>query len=217
MKLAMYYSKYSHTGACNTVEEMGMRKILIAVDDTKGSRNVLSVFHNFVQLPVEVILLHVERLEGRSMMIDMLGDPEMATLKDMLHGTEYKEALDRRSEKILAFYEKELTNDGQVTIRTMRREGVPSEEILKVSAEVGAELIILGQSGKIGFDRFITGQVAKYVESKATVPVLVARRPLMCEEAVTKKDAWAAVSVTTAVVFALFLLGFFLQRATVIH
>jgi hypothetical protein len=39
----------------------------------------------------------------------------------------------------------------------------------------------------------------------------------MCEEAVTKKDAWAAVSVTTAVVFALFLLGFFLQRAAVIH
>jgi nucleotide-binding universal stress UspA family protein len=151
------------------------------------------------------------------MMIDMLGDPEMSTLKDMIHGTEYKEALDKRSEKILAFYEKELTNDGQVTIRTMRREGVPSDEILKVSAEVGAELIILGQSGKIGFDRFITGQVAKYVESKATVPVLVARRPLMCEEAVTKKDAWAAVSVTTAVVFALFLLGMFLQRVTVIH
>ena len=149
-----------------------MRKILIAVDDTKGSRNVLSVFHNFVQLPVEVILLHIERLEGRSMMIDMLGDPEMATLKEMLHGTEYKEALDKRSERILAFYEKELTNDGQVTIRTMRREGVPSEEILKVSEEVGAELIILGQSGKIGFDRFITGQVAKYVESKATVPVM---------------------------------------------
>jgi nucleotide-binding universal stress UspA family protein len=196
---------------------MNMRKVLIAVDDTKGSRNVLSVFHNFVQLPVEVVLLHVERLEGRSMMIDMLGDPEMSTLKEMLNGTEYKEALDRRSEKILAFYEKELVNDGQVTIRTTRREGIPSEEILKVSEEVGAELIILGQSGKIGFDRFITGQVAKYVESKATVPVLVARRPLMCEEAVTKKDAWAAVSVTTAVVFALFLLGMFLQGATVIH
>ena len=201
----------------NSVEGMGMRKVLVAVDDTKGSRNVLSVFHNFVQLPVEVILLHVERLEGRSMMIDMLGDPELATLKDMIHGTEYKEALDKRSEKILAFYEKELTNDGQVTIRPMRREGIPSDEILKVSKEVGAELIILGQSGKIGFDRFITGQVAKYVESKATVPVMVARRPLMCEEAVTKKDAWAAVSVTTAVVFALFLLGMFLQRVTVLH
>jgi nucleotide-binding universal stress UspA family protein len=199
------------------VEEMEMKKVLIAVDDTKGSRNVLSVFHNFVQLPVEVILLHVERLEGRSMMIDMLGDPEMSTLKDMIHGTEYKEALDKRSDKILAFYEKELANDGQVTIRPLRREGVPSEEILKVSREVGADIIILGQSGKIGFDRFITGQVAKYVESKATVPVLVARRPLMCEEKITKKDAWAAVSVTTAVVFALFLLGLFLQRAAVIH
>jgi hypothetical protein len=104
---------------------MGMRKILIAVDDTKGSRNVLSVFHNFVQLPVEVILLHIEKLEGRSMMIDMLGDPELSTLKEMLHGTEYKEALDKRSEKILAFYEKELANDGQVTIRPMRGREFP--------------------------------------------------------------------------------------------
>ena len=55
------------------------------------------------------------------------------------------------------------------------------------------------------------------MESKATVPVMVARRLLMCEETMTKKDAWAAVSVTTAVVFALFLLGMYLQRATVIH
>ena len=31
-----------------------MKKILIAVDDTKGSQNVLSVFHNFVQQPIEV-------------------------------------------------------------------------------------------------------------------------------------------------------------------
>jgi len=96
-----------------------MKKILIAVDDTKGSQNVLSVFHNFVQLPVEVILLHVERLEGRSLMIDMLGDAERSTLKEMLRGTDHIEAVEARSEKILAFYSRELKNDGQVTIRTI--------------------------------------------------------------------------------------------------
>lgn len=194
-----------------------MKKILIAVDDTKGSKNVISVFHNFVKKPVDIVLLHVERLEGRSMIIDMLGDAELSTLKEMLQGTEYKEALERRSERILGYYSKELSQDGSVTVRPVRREGIPSDEILKLAEEEGADLIILGQSGKRGFDRFITGKVAKYVEANAKVPVLVAQRPLMCEEPYTKKDAWAAVSVTTAVVLALFLLGFILQRGMFIH
>lgn len=189
-----------------------MKKILIAVDDTKGSKNVLSVFHNFVQLPVEVVLLHVERLEGRSMMIDMIGDAEMTTLKDMLHGTEYKETLDKRSERILDYYTKELAQDSRVTIKSVRRDGIPTDEILKVASEESADMIILGQSGRRGFDRFITGRVAEHVEKHATVPVLVAKRPLMCDETYTSKDAWAAVSVTSAVVAVMFFIGVLLQR-----
>ncbi len=194
-----------------------MKKILIAVDDTKGSKNVLSVFHNFVHQPAEVILLHVEKLEGRSLMIDMLGDAELSTLKDMLSGTDHKEALDLRSGKILGFYSKELTLDGKSTLKTMTRDGIPAEEILKVADEEGAEMIILGQSGRRGFDRFITGKVARDVEARAKVPVLVAKRPLMCEEPYTKRDAYAAVGVTTAIMVALFLLGFILQRGSLIH
>jgi nucleotide-binding universal stress UspA family protein len=189
-----------------------MKKILIAVDDTKGSKNVLSVFQNFVQQPADVVLLHVERLEGRSMIIDMLGDAEMSTLKEMLSGTDHKEVLDKRAEHILAYYSKELALSGSSTIKTVRRDGIPSEEILKVAEEEGAELIILGQSGRRGIDRFITGTVAQYVEKNTKVPVLVAKRPLMCEEPFTRRDAYAAVSVTTAIVLALFVLGFFLQK-----
>ncbi len=194
-----------------------MKKILIAVDDTKASQNVLSVFHNFVQQPIEVVLLHVEKLQGRSLMIDMLGDAEMSTLREMLSGTDYKAALDKRADKILAFYSGQLDLKGLSTLKTLKREGVPSEEILKVAEEEGVELMILGQSGRRGFDRFITGKVAKYVENHAKVPVLVARRPLMCEEPYTKRDAYAAVSVTTAIMLGLFLLGVILQRGGFLH
>ncbi len=194
-----------------------MKKILIAVDDTKGSKNVLSVFHNFVHQPAEVILLHVARLEGRSLMIDMLGDAELSTLKEMLNGSDHKAAVDRRADRILTYYSKELALDGQSILRTIKKDGVPSEEILRVADEEGAEMIILGQSGKKGFDRFITGKVAHYVEQHAKVPVLVAKRPLMCEEPYTKRDAYAAVYVTSAIVFALFLLGMILQRGLHIH
>jgi len=189
-----------------------MKKILIAVDDTKGSKNVLSVFQNFVQQPADIVLLHVERLEGRSMIIDMIGDAERSTLKEMLTGTEHRDALDKRAEQILAYYSKELALNGSSTIKTVSRDGIPSEEILKVAEEEGAELIILGQSGRRGIDRFITGTVAQYVEKNTKVPVLVAKRPLMCEEPFTRRDAYAAVSVTTAIVLALFVLGFLLQK-----
>lgn len=194
-----------------------MKKILIAVDDTKGSKNVLSVFHNFVQQPIEVVLFHVEKLQGRSLMIDMLGDPEMSTLRDMLNGTDYKAALDARAEKILSFYSRELDLGENSTLKTIRREGVPAEEILKIAEKEGVDLIILGQSGRRGFDRFITGKVAKYVENHAKVPVLVAKRALVCEESFTKRDAYAAVSVTTAIMIALFLLGVILQHGLHIH
>jgi nucleotide-binding universal stress UspA family protein len=151
------------------------------------------------------------------MMVDMLGDAEMSTLKEMLKGTEHKDTLDSRSQKILAYYSKELAMDGMSTLKTVTRDGIPSDEILKVAQEEGADMIILGQSGRLGFDRFITGKVARDVENNAKVPVLVAKRPLMCEDTYTKRDAYAAVYVTTAVMLALFFLGFILQKGSLIH
>jgi nucleotide-binding universal stress UspA family protein len=153
-----------------------MKKVLIAVDDTKSSKAVLSVFRNLVRRPEEVILLHVERLEGRSLMIDMLGEAEVSTLKEALKGTEHKEALDRKAERILAYYRKALEDGGLVSVKTVLREGRPSEEILKVAEEEGVDLVITGCNGSKGLmDRLITGCVSKDIERDAKMPVLVAK------------------------------------------
>ncbi len=152
-----------------------MKKVLVAVDGTKGSKSVLSVFNNLVRPPQEVILLHVERLEGRTLMIDMLGEAELSTLKESLRGTEYKEKLDRQADKILNHYKKELENGGLVSVKTVIREGIPSEEILKVAEEENVELIITGCNEKKGLNRLFTGCVSKEVERSSGVPVLVAR------------------------------------------
>ena len=149
-----------------------MKKVLIAVDGTKDSKSVLSAFHNLEERPEDVVLLYVERLEGNSLMIDMLGEAEMSTLKDSLKGTDYKEALDRKAEKILNYYEREL---GVPVSKSMVREGIPAEEILKVSEEEGVELIFMGENMRKGLDRLITGSVARIVEKNAKVPVFVAR------------------------------------------
>lgn len=153
-----------------------MNKVLIAVDDTKNSQSVLSVFKNLVRRPEGVVLLHVQRLEGKTMMIDMLSESEISTLRESLKGTEYKEELDRQSEKILTYYKKEIEDGGLVSVKTVVREGIASDEILKVAEEEEAELIIVGGDNNKGFQRLIMGCVSKDVERNAKVPVLVARQ-----------------------------------------
>ncbi len=194
-----------------------MRKVLIAVNDTRASKAVLSTFLNSVQQPEEVVLLHVEKLEGRSLMIDMLGEAEMSTLKDDIKGTEYKESLDRKATKILDYYAKELKDTGSFNIKTVIRDGIPAEEILKTAEEESAELIILGYGGKKGINRIIAGDVAGDVSRNAKVPVLMAKRVNICAEPYSWGDALAAVSVTSAVIFCLFLLGIILHGGKFVH
>jgi nucleotide-binding universal stress UspA family protein len=152
-----------------------MKKVLIAVDDTKGSKAVLSVFKNLVRPPQEVLLLHVQRLEGKSLMIDMLGEAELSTLKESLEGTEYKEGLDRKSEQILNYYKKELEDGGLISIRTMTRIGIESDEILRIAEDEKVDLIITGANQNRGMLRLIAGCVPSEVEKRSKVPVLVGK------------------------------------------
>ncbi|TAL27011.1 MAG: universal stress protein [Nitrospirae bacterium] len=189
-----------------------MKKVLIAVDDTKGSKAVLAAFQNLVQRPEEVILLHVERLLGRSLMINTLGEADLAILREELKDTEYKKELDRKAEKILNYYKKEIEGVGLFSIKNLIKDGIPSEEILKTAEEEKVELILLGCSRKEGLNRLITGSVAQDVEKNAKVPVLTAKRPVLCEEAYTWRDAYYAVSLSTVIILAMFFLGIVFEK-----
>jgi nucleotide-binding universal stress UspA family protein len=176
--------------------------------NTRSSRNVLFTLASLIRPPDEVVLLHVQRLEGRSLMIDMLGKAEMSELKEALKETEHQKALDRRAGKVLDYYRKKLLQRGGSAVRTVLRAGDPAEEILDVAGEEGVDLIILGKSPKKRIDRLITGSVAREVEKEADVPVMTARRTVICEEPYSWGDAYAAISALTIVVFALLMMGF---------
>jgi nucleotide-binding universal stress UspA family protein len=191
-----------------------MKRILIAVDDTKNSEAVLSTFQNLVRDTESVTLLYVERLEGRSLMIDMLGEAELSTLKESLEGTEHKEVLDIKSQNIIAYYEMKLHDTGTFGLTKVIRFGHPSDEILKVADEEKVDLILLGYKGHKGLNRLFTGSVVKDVEKNAKVPVLLAKRPLACEEPYSWRDAYAAITITSAIVFCMFILGVILQGIT---
>ncbi len=154
-----------------------MNKVLIAVDDTKGTKSAFSVCANFCSClrPRSIALVYVEKFEGKKSLIDeMLGDAEMSTLKEVLKGTEYQAALDKKARAILNYYKKALANQGLSKIKTIVKQGHPAEEILKTASEEKSNMIIVGSRGKRTTHLFM-GSVSREVADSADVPVLIVK------------------------------------------
>ena len=79
--------------------------------------------------------------------------------------------LKERSEENLKDFD-ELNKDN-LKVTHVIREGSPARVILDVAQEEGVDLIVMGSSGKSGFDRFIMGSVADKVVNSAKCAVLV--------------------------------------------
>ena len=154
-----------------------MKKILIAVDDTKGTQNAFSACTIFCSCmrPESIILVYVEKLEGRSLMDDqLLSVSEMETLKEVLEGTEYQEALDKRANAIVDYYKKALGDRGLTGVRAIIKKGHPAEEILNTAKEEKVDLIIVGARGRRTSHLFM-GSVSREVANTAEVPVLIVK------------------------------------------
>ena len=188
-----------------------MKKVLIAVDGTRHSQEVVTAFYGLPSVPEEVVLLNVEDPGSGSLMYQMLGETEMNTLRESLKETEFKKARDRQADAILAYYEKQLNPNGRTYVKGILREGNPSEEILKAADDEEAEMIILGFSGRKGLDRLISGSVTARVRKESRVPVLLAKKISLCEEPYTWKDAYEAIFFCSAIVAAMVFFGFVFQ------
>ncbi len=79
--------------------------------------------------------------------------------------------LKEQSEENLIEFDK--LNEDDLKITHMIREGSPAKAILEVAKEEEIDLIVMGSSGKSGFDRFIMGSVADKVVNSAKCAVLV--------------------------------------------
>ena len=153
-----------------------MKKILVAVDDTKGTKAAVDTFSHICSCmrPETVVLLYVEKFEGRSLIDEMLGEAELSTLKEVLEGTEYQAKLDQKAERILSFYKKPFEDKGILNIDTIIRTGHPAEEIVRASKEEGADMIVLGSRGSRVSHLFM-GSVSREVTNFAEVPVLLVK------------------------------------------
>jgi len=120
------------------------------------------------------VLVYVEKFEGRSLIDEMLGDAELSTLKDVLKGTEYQKALDKKAQTILKYYKTALEKKGLTGIKTIIRKGHPAEEILKTAKDVKADVIVIGSRSRRTTHLFM-GSVSREVADGADIPVLIVK------------------------------------------
>jgi nucleotide-binding universal stress UspA family protein len=86
-------------------------------------------------------------------------------------------------EKIIGLMEEEgrqatgFAEDGaqeaNVPCHKIISQGNPSQELLRLSRDLEADLLILGSRGRSGAQRYILGSVAEKVVQQSTVPVLL--------------------------------------------
>jgi nucleotide-binding universal stress UspA family protein len=81
------------------------------------------------------------------------------------------EALKKEAEQHLKEIKELAAN--KVKISTKIAEGSPANEILKAMDEENVDLVVMGSSGKIGFEKFLLGSVADKVVKNAKYPVLI--------------------------------------------
>jgi len=61
----------------------------------------------------------------------------------------------------------------RVHVSTRRAEGEPVEEIERLAAQTGADIVVLGSHGRSGIARAVMGSVAEGVVRRAPIPVIV--------------------------------------------
>lgn len=72
---------------------------------------------------------------------------------------------------------RDLAGDAPVVCHAV--EGTPSEELIRVSREVGADLVVVGTTRRDRVGRHYLGTTARGVASHATQPVLLLRQPVL--------------------------------------
>ncbi|MDX1763053.1 MAG: universal stress protein [bacterium] len=154
-----------------------MKKILLAVDDTKSSLKTIDVMPRLFacSLPEKVVLLYVQKMEGRSVMDELiLSDSEMETLKEAMEGTDYQDKLHAQAKKVMVYYRDMLSEKGIKPVKPLVKKGHPAEEILKTAEEEDVDLIVMGARAKRLHNLFM-GSVSREVSNKAPMSVLLVK------------------------------------------
>jgi nucleotide-binding universal stress UspA family protein len=154
-----------------------MKKILVAVDNTKGSEQAVQALASWVKAfqPESVLLLHIERLYGPSIIGEALeSEQDIEEVSAALEGTEYLEKLDAESARIISHFTDRLKEAGYRNVEAVIKKGHPAEQIVNTAKEEGVDLIVMGSRGRRQHS-FLLGSVSREVSNTADISVLTVR------------------------------------------
>jgi nucleotide-binding universal stress UspA family protein len=139
------------------------RTMLVATDFSEHADQALEYAAELAaQLDATIHLLHV-------VTNPVMGGPELAFVHPSLieHATTAAQtALEERAARL-----RDRVQVGPVQLEV----GDPRDEIDRVAAEIGADLIVMGTHGRRGVRRLLLGSVAESVVRTAPCPVLTVR------------------------------------------
>ena len=145
---------------------MTYQKILVAIDDSEISANVIQQAAQLAKaLNSEITVVEVMAL-----------DPYLAdTYIRLGQSNDLIERVRGYVQENLSKAEQKFEELG-LTVATQVLEGfsVP-QEIIGAAQNLGADLIIMGSHGRTGFKKFILGSVAQKVLGESHIPVLIVR------------------------------------------
>ena len=106
-----------------------MKKVLLAVDNTKGSEQAAQALAGWAKAfqPDSILLLYVERLFGWSLVGEALeSEQDLEEVSEALEGSEYQEKLDAAATRIISHYRDVLEQAGYKNIQSVIKKGHPA-------------------------------------------------------------------------------------------
>jgi len=144
-------------------EEQVFKKILVAVDGSKGALNAAQLAARLARNEgSELLVLHVLDKLVLEELEKFMGRAPDALAKEL---QEQGWALLHSTEIMLRKYE--------VPVKLLLREGVPYQEIINTAGEEGVDLIVMGRLGKRGVKKILMGSSVFRVMEFSNIPVLV--------------------------------------------
>lgn len=142
-------------------------RILIAVEDSPYSDQAVKYGMMLAEkMGSKVALVHSDEIPVNT---PFIADPMLSETPLMI--PEMMQVQEEAGKNLFERIRKKYSDHKDVT--TYMRVGRPQDEILAVSEEFKADLIILGTHGRTGLDHFISGSVSASVAKRAKCPVLI--------------------------------------------
>ncbi len=141
------------------------RKILVATDFSPDAAEAVKVAVELARAcGSEIVLLHVCQMPAYSFANGAMYIPTPELVSDIL----------RDANRGLATVKEGIRD---VAVESVRVEGEPALDIVRVAHERKVDLIVMGTHGRRGIRRWIAGSVAEHVVRSATCPVMTVHAP----------------------------------------